>query len=205
MLRMRVFIFARARWQWNYFKWNWKLSQQSFCWGQRYHHDRGSYKNFYLTIQNSPYFIQLILRLVKMTYVSLKSEKSWLMELTWSLLRAEFIEISMLQQQAILSIQIRLMKVSHVQPIFATTTPRHSEIEMPTAKLVQVILKHSMSSSPVNVIYAQIHQQVQMKLAEIQHRNSLHLERFKNLWIPTTIIYRDNLSYLGLLLFFTIT
>ena len=87
----------------------------------------------------------------------------------------------MLQQQAILSTQTRLMKVSHVQPIFAMTTPQHSEIEMPTAKLVQVILNHSMSNLPVNVIYAQIHLQVQMKLAEIQHQNWLHLERFKNL------------------------
>ena len=91
----------------------------------------------------------------------------------------------MLQQQAILSIQTRLMKVLHVQPIFAMTTPQHSEIEMPTAKLVQVTLNHSMNNSLVNVICAQIHQQVQMKLAEILHRNLLHLERFKN------IIYTD--------------
>ena len=75
------------------------------------------------------------------------------------------------QQQAILNIQIRLMKVSHVRQIFAMTIPRHLEIEMPTAKLQQVTQNHSTSSSPVNVIYARTHQQVQMKLAEIQHLN----------------------------------
>ena len=214
MLRMRVFVPPWARWQWNYFKWNWKLSEQPLCWGQRYHHDRGLYNNSNVTIRNGPYiqwiareilfwklfyilisswvyFVwwtiqnglnlnQLILRLVKMTYVTLKSEKSWRMELTWSLLHAEFIEISMLQQQAILSTQIRLMKVSHVQPISAMTTLQHSEIEMSTAKLVQVTLNHSMNNLPVNAIYAQTHQQVQMRLAEIQHRNWLHLERFKS-------------------------
>ena len=77
----------------------------------------------------------------------------------------------MLQQQAILNIQIRLMKVSHVQRIFAMTIPRHSEIDMPTGKLQQVTQNHLTSSSPVNVIYARTHQQVQMKLVEIQHLN----------------------------------
>ena len=75
------------------------------------------------------------------------------------------------QQQAILNIQIRPMKVSHVQQIFAMTIPRHLEIEMPTGKMLQVTLNHSMNSSPVNVIYARTHQQVQMKLVEIQHLN----------------------------------
>ena len=87
----------------------------------------------------------------------------------------------MLPQQAIPSIQTRLMKVLHVQPIFAMTTPQHSEIEMPTAKFVQVTLNHSMNNSAANAICAQIHQQVQMKLVEIQHQSWLHLERFKNL------------------------
>ena len=82
-----------------------------------------------------------------------------------------FTEISMLQQQAILSIQIRLMKVSHVRQIYAMMIPQHSEIEMPTAKFQQVTQNHSMSSLPVNVIYARTRQQVQMKLAEIQHLN----------------------------------
>ena len=75
------------------------------------------------------------------------------------------------QQQAILSIRIRLMKVSHVRQIFAMTILQHSEIEMQTAMMLQVTQNHSMSSSPVNVIYARTHQQVQMKLAEIQHLN----------------------------------
>ena len=77
----------------------------------------------------------------------------------------------MLQQQAILNIQIRLMKVSHVRQIFAMTIPQHSEIEMQTAQVQQVTQNHSMNSSPVNVIYARTRQQVQMKLAEIQHLN----------------------------------
>ena len=44
MLWMRIFISPWSWWKWNYLKWNWKLSQQSFCWWQRYHHDRGSYQ-----------------------------------------------------------------------------------------------------------------------------------------------------------------
>ena len=104
------------------------------------------------------------------------------MELIWSLLHVEFTEMNINQQQTILSTQIKLMKVSHVQPIFAMTIPQHSEIEMPTVKVPKVMLSHSMNNLLANVTCAQTHQQVQMKLVEIQHRNLLHLERFKSLF-----------------------